>query len=48
MRFPFEFQTAALAERYDVPLRSTTRADMAPDDAILRKAERGYDLSSLG
>ena len=48
MRFPFEFQTAALAERYDVPLRSTTRADMAPDEAILREAARGYDLVVLG
>jgi len=39
---------AALAERYDVPLRSTTRADMAPDEAILREAGRGYDLVVLG
>ena len=39
---------AALAERYDVPLRNTTRADMAPDQAILREAGRGYDLVVLG
>jgi len=41
-------EVAALAERYDVPLRSTTRADMAPDEAILREAGRGYDLIVLG
>jgi nucleotide-binding universal stress UspA family protein len=39
---------AALAERYDVPLRHATRADMAPDAAILREAVRGYDLVILG
>jgi Kef-type K+ transport system membrane component KefB/nucleotide-binding universal stress UspA family protein len=39
---------AALAERYDVALRSTTRTDMAPDEAILREAARGYDLLVLG
>ena len=39
---------AALAERYDVPLRNTTRADIAPDQAILREAGRGYDLVVLG
>jgi Kef-type K+ transport system membrane component KefB/nucleotide-binding universal stress UspA family protein len=38
----------ALAERYDVPLRNTTRADMAPDEAIRREASRGYDLIVLG
>ena len=41
-------EIAALAERYDVPLRSTTRADMAPDEAILREAGRGYDVVVLG
>jgi Kef-type K+ transport system membrane component KefB/nucleotide-binding universal stress UspA family protein len=41
-------EVAALAERYDVPLRSTTRADIAPDEAILREAGRGYDLVVLG
>jgi len=39
---------AALAERYEVALRSTTRADMAPDQAILHEAARGYDLVVLG
>ena len=39
---------AALAERYDVALRSTTRIDMAPDEAILREAASGYDLLVLG
>jgi Kef-type K+ transport system membrane component KefB/nucleotide-binding universal stress UspA family protein len=39
---------AALAERYDVPLRHATRADMAPDATILREAGRGYDLVVLG
>jgi nucleotide-binding universal stress UspA family protein len=39
---------AAPAERYDVPLRNTTRADTAPDEAILREAGRGYDLVVLG
>jgi nucleotide-binding universal stress UspA family protein len=39
---------AAPAERYDVPLRNTTRADTAPDEAILREAGRGYDLFVLG
>jgi len=39
---------AALAERYEVPLRNTTLADMAPDEAIRREAGRGYDLVVLG
>jgi len=39
---------STLAERYDVPLRNTTRADMAPDEAIRREAGRGYDLVVLG
>jgi nucleotide-binding universal stress UspA family protein len=38
---------AALAERYDVALRNTTRANVAPDQAILREAGRGYDLVVL-
>jgi Kef-type K+ transport system membrane component KefB/nucleotide-binding universal stress UspA family protein len=38
----------ALADRYDVNLRSTTRANMTPDEAILREAKRGYDLIVLG
>jgi nucleotide-binding universal stress UspA family protein len=37
-----------LADRYDVTLRSTTRANMTPDEAILREAKRGYDLIVLG
>jgi K+:H+ antiporter len=39
---------AALAERYEVALRNATRADMAPDEAILQEAGRGYDLVVLG
>src|SRR5689334_19984127 len=39
---------AALAERYEVPLRNATPADLAPDQAILREAGRGYDLVVLG
>jgi nucleotide-binding universal stress UspA family protein len=39
---------AALAERHEVALRSTTIADIAPDQAILREAARGYDLIVLG
>jgi Kef-type K+ transport system membrane component KefB/nucleotide-binding universal stress UspA family protein len=39
---------AALAERYEVPLRNATRTDMAPEAAIRREAERGYDLIVLG
>ncbi|MGA8697579.1 MAG: hypothetical protein WB689_27850 [Xanthobacteraceae bacterium] len=35
---------AALAEGYEVPPRSATRTNKAPDAAILREAERGYDL----
>ena len=38
----------ALGERYDVNVRSTTRANIAPDDAILRESKRGYDLIVLG
>jgi nucleotide-binding universal stress UspA family protein len=38
----------ALAERYDVNLRSTTLANMTPEKAILREAQRGYDLIVLG
>jgi nucleotide-binding universal stress UspA family protein len=39
---------AALAERYDVTIRSTTRSKVTPDDAILQEAKRGYDLIVLG
>src|SRR6516225_6358180 len=38
----------ALAERHEGPLRCTTRANMAPDEAILHEAKRGYDLAVLG
>jgi len=38
----------ALADRYDVPVRSTTRVNLAPEDAILSEAKRGYDLIVLG
>jgi nucleotide-binding universal stress UspA family protein len=38
----------ALADRYEVNVRSTTRANMAPDEAILRESRRGYDLIVLG
>jgi nucleotide-binding universal stress UspA family protein len=38
----------ALADRYEVDVRSTTRAKMAPDEAIVRESKRGYDLIVLG
>jgi len=38
----------ALADRYGVDMRSTTRADLAPGEAIIREAKRGYDLVVLG
>jgi Kef-type K+ transport system membrane component KefB/nucleotide-binding universal stress UspA family protein len=41
-------EIAALAERYEVKLRSTTRVNLAPEDAILQEAKRGYDLIVLG
>ena len=37
-----------MADRYEVNVRSTTRVNMAPDEAILREAKRGYDLIVLG
>jgi Kef-type K+ transport system membrane component KefB/nucleotide-binding universal stress UspA family protein len=39
---------AALAARYDVTVRSTIRSKIAPDEAILREAKRGYDLIVVG
>ncbi len=39
---------AALAERYEVKLRTKTKADAAPDAAILSEAKQGYDLVVLG
>jgi Kef-type K+ transport system membrane component KefB/nucleotide-binding universal stress UspA family protein len=38
----------ALGDRYGVDVRSTTRADLAPGEAIVREAKRGYDLVVLG
>ena len=38
----------ALGDRYDVDVRSTTRANLAPSEAIIREAKRGYDLVVLG
>jgi nucleotide-binding universal stress UspA family protein len=38
----------ALGDRYGVDVRSTTRADLAPAEAIVREAKRGYDLVVLG
>jgi Kef-type K+ transport system membrane component KefB/nucleotide-binding universal stress UspA family protein len=39
---------SALADRYEVRVRLTTRVNMAPDEAILRESKRGYDLVVLG
>jgi len=39
---------AALGDRYEVAVRSTTRVNLAPDEAILKEAKRGYDLIVLG
>jgi Kef-type K+ transport system membrane component KefB/nucleotide-binding universal stress UspA family protein len=39
---------SALADRYEVRLRNTTRVNVAPDEAILQEAKRGYDLIVLG
>jgi len=39
---------AALAERYEVKLRTKTRVNVSPDEAILDEAERSYDLVVLG
>jgi Kef-type K+ transport system membrane component KefB/nucleotide-binding universal stress UspA family protein len=39
---------AALAERYEVKLRTQTRAKVAPDEAIIGEAKHGYDLVVLG
>jgi Kef-type K+ transport system membrane component KefB/nucleotide-binding universal stress UspA family protein len=38
----------SLADRYEVDVRNTTRANMSPDEAILRESKRGYDLVVLG
>ena len=39
---------AALAERFEVDMRSTTLSNLAPEEAILKESERGYDLIVLG
>ena len=39
---------AALAERFEVDMRSTTLANLAPEEAILKESKRGYDLIVLG
>jgi len=39
---------AALADRFDVNVRTTTRVNLTPDQAILSEAKRGYDLIVLG
>jgi nucleotide-binding universal stress UspA family protein len=38
----------SLADRYEVEVRTITRANVAPDEAILRESKRGYDLTVLG
>jgi nucleotide-binding universal stress UspA family protein len=38
-----------LADRYDTPIRTALRLDIAPEDAILRQARLGrYDLVVMG
>ena len=39
---------AALAERYEVTMRTETRVNVAPDAAIVGEAKQGYDLVVLG
>jgi nucleotide-binding universal stress UspA family protein len=39
---------AALADRYEVDVRSTTLVNLAPEEAILKESKRGYDLIVLG
>ncbi len=38
----------ALADRYEIDMRSMTKTHMAPDEAILSESKRGYDLIVLG
>jgi Kef-type K+ transport system membrane component KefB/nucleotide-binding universal stress UspA family protein len=38
----------ALGDRFDVDVRSTTLTNLAPGEAIIREAKRGYDLIVLG
>jgi nucleotide-binding universal stress UspA family protein len=37
-----------LADRYDARIRTALRLDVAPEDAILKAAERGHDLIVMG
>jgi nucleotide-binding universal stress UspA family protein len=38
-----------LADRYDTPIRTALRVDIAPEEAILRQARLGrYDLIVMG
>jgi Kef-type K+ transport system membrane component KefB/nucleotide-binding universal stress UspA family protein len=46
--FMFLKEIEALADRFGVKVSSRTRVDVAPDQAILREAERDYDLIVLG
>jgi Kef-type K+ transport system membrane component KefB/nucleotide-binding universal stress UspA family protein len=39
---------AELADRYDARVRTALRIDVAPEEAIVKEAERGYDLIVLG
>lgn len=39
---------ATLADRYNVRVRRSVRGDLAPDEAIIQEAKRGYDLIVLG
>jgi Kef-type K+ transport system membrane component KefB/nucleotide-binding universal stress UspA family protein len=39
---------ATLADRYEVSVRRSIRGDLAPDEAIIKEAKRGYDLIVLG
>jgi nucleotide-binding universal stress UspA family protein len=38
----------ALADRYEVNVHRSVRRDLAPDEAIIGEAKRGYDLIVLG
>jgi len=38
----------ALAGRYDDNVRRSIRTDLAPNEAIIKEARRGYDLIALG
>jgi Kef-type K+ transport system membrane component KefB/nucleotide-binding universal stress UspA family protein len=38
----------ALADRYEINVRRSMRADLAPDEAIIKEAKRGYELIVVG